>query len=161
MTETRSAPFSVESLFSEREVRRLKEKEAAEQLARRKNEELSQFRQRLENFQLADEIIQTTEQRIKRAFENSESELMFGSFPSDFLTDSGRATLNAGTPALVELTDEEKKKLKHAEPEWPHTLPRGAQTVYEHWKQHKKPAGFGLSVRILNSPDGKPGDVGM
>jgi hypothetical protein len=161
MTETSSAPFSVESLFSERDARRLKEKEAAEQLARRKNEELSQFRQRLENFQLTDEIIQTTQQRIKRAFENGESELMFASFPSDFCTDSGRAILNAGAPPIVKLTDEEKEKLKDAEPEWLHTLPRGARPVYEYWKQHMKPAGFGLSVRILNFPDGKPGDVGM
>jgi hypothetical protein len=161
MTETSSAPFSVEALFAERDAHRLKEKEAAEQLARRKNEELSQFRQRLENFQLTDEIIQTTHQRIKRAFENGESELMFASFPSDFCTDSGRAILNAGAPPIVALTDEEKEKLKDAEPEWLHTLPRGAQPVYEYWKQHMKPAGFGLSVRILNFPDGKPGDVGM
>jgi hypothetical protein len=79
MTETRSTPFSVEALFAERDARRLKEKEAAEHLARRKNEELTAFRQRLESFQLNDEIIQTTQQRIKRAFENGETELMFAS----------------------------------------------------------------------------------
>jgi len=86
---------------------------------------------------------------------------MFASFPSDFCMDSGRAILNAGIPPIVALTDEEKEKLKDAEPEWLHTLPRGAWPVYEHWKQHMKPASFGLSVRILNFPDGKPGDVGM
>ena len=161
MTETSSSPFSVEALFAERDARRLKEKEGAEHLARRKNEELTTFRQRLENFQLNDEIIQTTQQRIRRAFENGEAELMFASFPSDFCTDSGRAILNAGAPPIVELTDEEKEKLKDAEPEWLHTLPRGARPVYEHWKQHMKPAGFGLAVRILNFPGGKPGDVGM
>ncbi|MFL5256593.1 MAG: hypothetical protein ACJ8AI_27610 [Rhodopila sp.] len=143
MTETRSTPFSVEALFAERDARRLKEKEAAERLARRKNEELTAFRQRLESFQLNDEIIQTTQQRIKRAFENGETELMFASFPSDFCTDSGRAILNAGALPIVELTDEEKEKLKDAEPEWLHTLPRGAQPVYEHWKQHTSGFRFG------------------
>jgi len=74
MTKSSSASFSVEALFSERDARRCKEKEAAEQLARRKNEELSQFRQRLENFQLTDEIIQTTSSgssgRLKTANRN-------------------------------------------------------------------------------------------
>src|SRR4051812_16982739 len=132
MTETSSASFSVDALFAERDAHRRREKEAAEQLARRKNEELSQFRQRLENFQLNDEIIQTTQQRIKRAFESGESELMFASFPSDFCSDGGRAIINAGAPPIVQLTDEEKEKLKNAEPEWLNTLPRGARPVYEH-----------------------------
>jgi hypothetical protein len=161
MTETSSAPFSVAALCSERDARRRQDKEAAEQLARRKDEERSQFRQRLENFQLTDELIEATQQRIRRAFESGETELMFATFPSDFCSDGGRAITNAGAPPIVELTDEEKEKLKDAEPEWLHTLPRGARPVYEHWKTVMKPAGFELSVRILNFPDGKPGDVGM
>jgi hypothetical protein len=161
MTETSPASFSVTALFAERDARRRQEKDATEQLARRKDEERSQFKQRLENFQLTDELIQTTQERIRRAFESGETELMFASFPSDFCSDGGRAIINAGAPPIVEPSDEEKEKLKDAEPEWLHTLPRGARPVYEHWKQAMKSAGFGLSVRILNFPDGKPGDVGM
>jgi hypothetical protein len=161
MTETSSSPFSVANLFAERDARRRQEQEAAEQLARRKDEERSQFKQRLETFQLTDEILQATQQRIRRAFESGETELMFASFPSDFCSDGGRAIINAGAPPIVELTDEEKEKLKDADPEWLHTLPRGARPVYEHWKKMMKPAGFGLTVQILNFPDGKPGDVGM
>jgi len=161
MTETSSAPFSVASLFAEREARRRQEQEAAEQIARRKNEEMAQFRQRLENFQLTDEIIQAGQLRIRRAFERGEEELMFTSFPSDFCTDSGRAIINAGAPPIVKLTDEEKEKLKDADPEWLATLPRGARGGYDYLTQYLKPAGFGFSARILNFPDGKPGDVGM
>lgn len=161
MTETSSAPFSVAALFSERDARRRQDKEAAEQLARRKDEERSQFRQRLENLQLTDELIEATQQRVRRAFESGETELMFASFPSDFCSDGGRAITNVGAPPIVKLTDEEKEKLKDAEPEWLHTLPRGARPVYEYWKTVMKPAGFELSVRILNFPDGKPGDVSM
>ena len=161
MTETSSAPFSVASLFTERDARRRQEQEAAEQVARRKDEEVAQFRQRLENFQLTDEIIEAGQLRIRRAFERGEAELMFTSFPSDFCTDSGRAIINAGAPPIVALTDEEKEALKDADPEWLQTLPRGARVVYDYWKQHLKPAGFGFSARILNFPGGKPGDVGM
>jgi hypothetical protein len=41
-------------LFAEREARRRHEKEAEEQLKRKKQEELEAFKRRLENFQLTD-----------------------------------------------------------------------------------------------------------
>ena len=86
---------------------------------------------------------------------------MFATFPSDFCTDSGRAIINAGAPPIVKPTKEEAATMKDAEPEWLATLPRGARPVYEYWKSTLQPAGFNLSVRIINFPDGKPGDVGM
>jgi hypothetical protein len=95
------------------------------------------------------------------AFERGEADLVFASFPSDFCIDSGRAIINAGAPPIIGLTDEEKEKLKDADPERLATLPCGARLVYEYRKQHMKPAGFGFSARILNFPDDKPGDVGM
>ena len=64
-----------------------------------KEEELVEFRKRLDNFKLTDEIIQSGLDRIKRAFERGETELMFSSFPSSFCTDSGRAIINAGAAA--------------------------------------------------------------
>jgi hypothetical protein len=76
--------LSVSALFAEREARLRHDKEAEEQLRRRKEEELAEFRKRLDNFKLTDEIIQSGLDRIKRAFERGETELMIAAFPSDF-----------------------------------------------------------------------------
>ena len=77
--------MSVTALFAERDARRQSDKEAEEQLQRRREEELAGFRKRLDNFKLTDEIIHSGLDRIKRAFERGETELMFSSFPSSFL----------------------------------------------------------------------------
>jgi hypothetical protein len=161
MSETHAPPFSVAALFDERDSRRRQEKEAEEHLARRQDEERDAFRKRLEDFELTDDRIKAVELRVKRAFERGETELMFVSFPSGFCTDDGRAIINVGAPSIVALTKEEKEQMKDADPEWPSTLPRGARPIYEYWKSVMKPAGFGLSVRILDFPGGMPGDVGM
>lgn len=161
MPETMEPQFSVASLFAEREARRLQEREAEEQLKRRKEEELSAFRRRLEDFELTDAHIQIVQQRIRRAFERGETELMFASFPSGFCSDGGRAIINAGAPPINKPSKEEAQRQKDADPEWLATLPRGAQPVYQYWKKAMRPAGFQLSVRIINYPEGKPGDVGM
>ena len=76
MPEASGSTSSVTSLFAERDARRRRDREAAEQLQRRKEEELAEFRKRLDNFQLTDEIIQSGLDRIKRAFERGETELM-------------------------------------------------------------------------------------
>jgi hypothetical protein len=161
MSETQTAKFSISALFAERDARHRQAKEAEEQLARRKEEELAEFRQRLENFQLTDAHIQTVQQRIRRAFEQGETELMFASFPSDFCTDGGRAIINAGAPPINKPSKKEAEAMKEAGPEWLATLPAGARPVYDYWKAEMQPGGFQLSVRIINYPGGKPGDVGM
>ena len=161
MSETQSSPFSVKALFAEREARRRQEKEAEEHLARRKEEELAEFKKRLHNFQLTEANIQTVQLRIRRAFERGETELMFASFPSDFCTDGGRAIINAGAPPINKPTGEDAAKQRDAYPEWLATLPAGARPIYEYWNSVMRPAGFQLSVRIINYPGGRPGDVGM
>jgi hypothetical protein len=91
---------------------------AGEQLQRCKEEELVEFRQRLKNFQLTDEIIQSRLDRIKRAFERGETELMISSFPSTFCTD-GRALINAGAPLISKPSEEEAaQKLEEAPGGW-------------------------------------------
>ena len=50
-----SEALSVAALFAEREARRRSEQEAAERLQRRKEEELTAYKQRLENFHLVDD----------------------------------------------------------------------------------------------------------
>ena len=49
--------LSVAALFAERDARRRRDQEAVEQLHRRKEEEAAAFRQRLENFDLTDDIM--------------------------------------------------------------------------------------------------------
>lgn len=153
--------FSVAALFAERDAQRRRDREAAEDLSRRQQEELAAFRKRLDEFELTDERVEAVQRRIRAAFERGENELMFATFPSEFCTDGGRAIQNVGAPPINKPTDEEAKRLKDADPEWLATLPRGARPVYEYWKAAMKPAGFQLTVRIINFPGGKPGEVGM
>jgi hypothetical protein len=152
--------MSVTALFAERDARRQRDKEAEEQLQRRREEELAEFRKRLDNFNLTDEIIQSGLDRIRRAFERGETELMFSSFPSSFCTDHGRAIINAGAPPINKPSKEEAAR-QADEPDWLLTLPAGVHQVYDFWKANLRPGGFGFAARIINYPGGQPGDVGL
>lgn len=153
--------FSVSALFSERDAARRRDRQAAEQLQRRKEEELAEFRKRLENFQLTDEIIKSGLDRIRRAFERGESELMFSSFPSSFCTDGGRAVINAGSPPINKPTGDEVARQAKEYPDWIKSMPAGVCRVYDFWNAELKPGGFGFSARVINYPGGMPGDIGL
>ena len=152
--------LSVTALFAEREARQRRDLEAAAQLERRKEEELAEFKKRLENFQLTDNVIHSTLDKIRRAFERGETELMIASFPSRFCADNGRAVINAGAPPINKPTEEELAA-RADEPEWLATLPAGVRKVYDYWKENLKPGGFQFSARIIDYPGGIPGDVGL
>lgn len=152
--------LSVAALFAEREAKRQADKAAAAHLQRRQEEELAEFKARLDQFQLTDEIVQSGLSRIKRAFERGETELMFSSFPSSFCTDGGRAITNAGAPPINKPSKGDATA-RVEEPEWLSTVPAGVRLVYEYWKTNLKPGGFGFSARIINYPGGMPGDVGL
>lgn len=160
MPEGSGSALSVAALFAERDAQQRRDKEADELLQRRKEEELVEFKKRLDNFKLTDEIIQSGLDRIKRAFERGETDLMIASFPSTFCTDDGRAIINAGAPPINKPSKEEAAK-QAEEPEWLTTLPAGVRQVYDFWKQQLKPGGFRFEARIINYPGGKPGDVGL
>ena len=116
MPET-SEDLSVAALFAEREARRRREQEAADRLQRRKEEELATYKQRLENFHLVDDMVPGQLERLKRAFERGESELMVASFPCDFCTDGGRAVINAGELPINKPTKEEAAR-QAEQPDW-------------------------------------------
>jgi hypothetical protein len=160
MPEESGRALSVAALFAERDAQRRRDQEALEQLHRRKEEELAEFKTRLDNFQLTDEVIQSGLGRIKRAFERGETELMFSSFPSAFCTDGGRAIINAGAPPINKPSKEEAAR-QADEPDWLLTLPVGVRLVYDYWKTNLKPGGFAFGARIINYPGGMPGDVGL
>jgi len=56
MSDSSSHVLSVDGLFAERDAARRRDKDAEEQLQRRKEEELTEFRKRLENFQLTEPL---------------------------------------------------------------------------------------------------------
>ncbi len=157
MPESPNPVFSVTALFAERDARRLREKEDEEQLKRKHEEELAQFKSRLETFQLTEAKVRAVLDRIRRAFDQGETELMLTSFPSSFCTDGGRAVNNADLPPINKPDQEERSR----EPEWLGTLPAGARVVHQYWRTHLQPGGFGLSAHIINYPGGVPGDVGL
>jgi hypothetical protein len=155
-----SEDLSVAKLFTERDARRRHDQEAAERFQRRKEEELTAFKQRLENVQMVNEMIPAQLARIKNAFERGESELMVASFPCDFCTDGGRAVMNAGEPPINKPTKEEEAK-QAEQPDWLLTMPAGIRRAHEYWKEHLKPGGFGFAARVISFPGGKPGDIGV
>jgi hypothetical protein len=159
MTEA-SEDLSVARLFAEREARRRSDQEAVAGLHRRKEEELAAYKQRLENFRLADEMIPAQLERIKHAFEGGESELMLASFPCEFCTDGGRALINAGEPPINKPTKEDEAR-QAEQPDWLLTMPAGIRRAHEYWKQHLQPGGFGFYARVVSYPSGKPGDIGV
>jgi hypothetical protein len=157
---TSSPPLSVAALFAERDAKRKREQEAEEQLKRKQREELAAFKQRLDNFELTEERRQVVLDRIRRAFDRGDTELMLTSFPSSFCTDQGRAIANADAPPINRPKETAGPK-EDREPEWLATLPRGARVVYDAWKKDLKPGGFAFTARIISYPGGKPGDVGL
>ena len=129
MPEASGSALSVAALFAERDARRRRDKEAEEQLQRRKEEELAEFRKRLDNFQLTDAIVQSGLDRIKRAFERGETELMISSFPSSFCTDGGRAIINAGAPPINKPSKEERPRGRTSPSGWRRCRPGFARST--------------------------------
>jgi hypothetical protein len=46
-------------------------------------------------------------------------------------------------------------------PEWPETLRGEAAELYLRWEHDLRPHGFRLAARVLDFPDGMPGDIGL
>jgi hypothetical protein len=160
MSDASHPTLSVAALFAERDARHQQDKEAAEKLQRKEQEELTKFKERLENFKLTDDAIQQLQDRIKHAFDRGESEVMLTSFPCGFCTDGGRAIANADTPPINKPGKDAAQK-GPPEPPWLATLPAGARPIYDYWQKNLRPGGFTLSARITSYPGGKPGDVGL
>ncbi len=91
---------------------------------------------------VADENWRLLLHRAREAAEHGEKEFMLLRFPADLCTDRGRAI---NTPL----------------PEWPETLRGEAAEIYLRWQSDLRPHGFHLSARVLDFPNGFPGDVGL
>jgi hypothetical protein len=79
---------------------------------------------------------------IKRAVDNGLTEVLIGKFPNELTTDRGRA-------------------INQAEKGWEKTLTGLPKEIYDFWKKHLQPRGYGLRYEIADFPGGIPGDVGM
>jgi CBS domain-containing protein len=78
----------------------------------------------------------------REAAERGETEFLLLRFPSQLCSDGGRA-INA------------------PDPDWPATLRGEAAEMYLRWERDLRPRGFHLAARVLEFPDGLPGDIGL
>jgi len=78
----------------------------------------------------------------RTAAEQGLKEFLLLRFPSQVCSDGGRA---------VNVPD----------PGWPATLRGEAAEIYLRWSHDLKPQGFHLSARVVDFPDGMPGDIGL
>jgi len=80
--------------------------------------------------------------QARRAAECGEKEFMLLRFPSQLCSDGGRA-------------------INVTESGWPATLRGDAAEIYLRWERDLKSRGFHLAARVLEFPDGVPGDIGL
>ena len=78
----------------------------------------------------------------RTAAEQGQREYQLLRFPSQLCSDGGRA-VNA------------------PDPDWPSTLRGEAAEVFQRWSHDLKPQGFHLAARVVDFPDGVPGDIGL
>jgi CBS domain-containing protein len=79
---------------------------------------------------------------VVEAAEHGAKEFLLLRFPNALCSDGGRA-INAPLP------------------DWPKTLRGEPAELYLRWERDLKPRGFRLSARVLEFPDGFPGDIGL
>ncbi len=78
----------------------------------------------------------------REAAERGETEFMLLRFPSQLCSDGGRA-INA------------------PDPDWPRTLRGEAAEMFLRWERELRPRGFHIAARVIEFPDGVPGDIGL
>jgi hypothetical protein len=97
---------------------------------------------RMREERLGEGVWQAKVERALEAALRGENELLLLRFPSELCEDGGRM-INA------------------PDPDWPSTLRGPAAEIHALWQAELKPLGFGLTARILEFPDGFPGDAGI
>ncbi len=78
----------------------------------------------------------------REAAEHGATEFLLLRFPHQLCSDGGRA-VNA------------------PDPEWPRTLRGESAEMYMRWERELRPRGFHLAARVVDFPDGMPGDIGL
>ena len=91
---------------------------------------------------VGDEMWDTLMTHARVAAVHGEREIVLLRFPAGLCSDGGR-------------------KINNADPAWSETLRGEAAEFHTRWERDLKPAGFGLSARVLNYPRGTPGDIAL
>jgi CBS domain-containing protein len=91
---------------------------------------------------VSDEVWQGLLHQARQAAESGGKECMLLRFPNELCTDGGRA-------------------IDVAQDGWPATLRGEAAELYLRWERELKPRGFRLTARVLEYPNGMPGDIGL
>lgn len=115
------------------------EKEAARRAA---TEELKKKVAEMIEEHISNDAWRALVHKARTAAEHGEKEFLLLRFPSQLCSDGGRA-INVG------------------EPGWPATLRGEAAEIYLRWERDLRPQGFHLAARVLDFPDGVPGDIGL
>jgi CBS domain-containing protein len=89
---------------------------------------------------VTDGIWQGLLRRARDAAAKGQTEYQLLRFPSQLCSDGGRA-------------------INVPDPHWPESLRGEAAEIYVRWYSDLRPGGFRLAARILDFPDGLPGDV--
>ena len=59
------------------------------------------------------------------------------------------------------LCSDSGRKINNADPAWTETLRGEAAELYARYERELKPAGFGMSARVADYPNGMPGDIAL
>jgi CBS domain-containing protein len=113
-----------------------------EQARRAAAEQRQQAVKELIDHHIGDKSWRAMLHNARQAAERGQTEFMLLRFPAQLCSDRGRA-INA------------------MDSDWPATLRGEAAELYLRWEHELKPNGFHLAARVLDYPDGMPGDVGL
>ncbi|MGZ8999245.1 MAG: DUF1269 domain-containing protein, partial [Allosphingosinicella sp.] len=125
-------------------ARQEKEEEKDKSVRAREAEEAERKRRldRLRTEPLRPADIAALVEHFMEAARKGETTVLAYRFPSQICTDEGRA-------------------INNNLPNWPDTLNGQPREIYAYWQSQLKPAGYRLTVKILDYPQGIPGDAGF
>ena len=101
-----------------------------------------QIKQLMVPIEISQERIRHFMERVRKAAELGERQILILRFPSDLCSDRGRA-------------------INNALPGWEDTLVGAPKQVVQVWEENLKSLGFALSAEVLDYPHGMPGDIGL
>lgn len=123
------------------EIQMAKADEAAAKRAKLEEAQMARVREFLTGHVTHDDL-ERLRVKVENAVAHGHTEVEIGRFPSNLLSDKGRA-VNAGRA------------------DWPSTLTGKSAEAYRIWQERLAPEGYGLEARILDYPGGLLGDVGL
>jgi hypothetical protein len=135
-------PLTLKSLFASKAAAAERRRAEAEAAEAQKKADLEAFSERVHTYEITEEDRERAINRIRKAFDAGERELMIVKFPSVLCADGGRRINN------------------HLEG-WQDTLPGVMHKIYEWWERDLAAGGFTFSARVIDFPGGMPGDVGI